>query len=118
LFTIITFSIYPIVFFCSLTSDLNVIASRYDGKRTMHYALLLFVIGPLTLSIAYFVWFHKMSGRIGNELKRRGIDYSFGSGTFWLWFVLGLLIGIGPFVYLHKLCKSMNLMSEHYNDYG
>ena len=58
------------------------------------------------------------SARIGNELKRRGIGYSFGAGTFSGWNILGALIGIGPLVYTHKLLKAMNKLSEHYNVNG
>ncbi|HEX2937804.1 MAG TPA: DUF4234 domain-containing protein [Ruminiclostridium sp.] len=43
---IITLGIYPIVFYSGISSDINVIASRYDGKKTMHYCLLLFLVGP------------------------------------------------------------------------
>ena len=71
---IVTFGIYVIVFYSGISIDINVIANRYDGKKTMHYCLLAFLIGPITLGIAYFVWFHKISGRIGNALTR-GIDY-------------------------------------------
>ena len=118
LLNLITFGIYSIVIFSSVSNDINVICSRYDGKKTMHYCLLLFIIGPLTLGIAYIVWFHKLSERIGSELNRRNIAYSFSATDFWLWDVLGSLIIVGPFVYIHKLFKAMNLLSESYNTYG
>ena len=53
-----------------------------------------------------------------NELKRRGVAYSFGAADYWLWNVLGSLIVIGPFVYLHKMFKATNLMNAHYNVNG
>ena len=43
------------------------------------------------------------------------LGYEFGAGDFWGWGVLGSLILIGPFVFLHKLLKSMNLINESYN---
>ncbi|MBQ7671270.1 MAG: DUF4234 domain-containing protein [Clostridia bacterium] len=118
LLTIITIGIYAIVYFSSVSESINVAASRYDGKKTMHYCLLFFLIGPITLQIATLVWFHKVSGRIGDELKRRGIAYSFSASTYWLWDILGVLILIGPFVYLHKLSRAMNLICEDYNARG
>ena len=118
LLSIITCGIYALVFYCSISNDINVIASRYDGKKTMHFALLCFIIGPLTLGIGYLVWFHKISNRIGSELSRRGYPQSFSAGTFWLWEILGVIIIIGPFVYAYKLCDAMNKISEHYNMYG
>lgn len=116
LLSIITFGIYGLVLYSNISSDINTIASRYDGKKTMHYCLLTFVVAPLTLGIGAIVWCHRISARIGNELSRRGLPYSFGAGSFWGWNVLGsLLFGIGPFVYLHKLCKSMNILSADFN---
>lgn len=118
LLNLITFGIYGLVVMSSVSTDINLIASRYDGKKTMHYCLLTFVFTGLTLGIAPLVWYHRLSKRIGNELHRRGIHYSFGAGTFWLWNLLGLLIGVGPLVYTHKLFKAMNLLCKDYNVNG
>ena len=118
LLSIITFGIYSIVFYSNISTDINLIASRYDGRKTMHYCLLLFIVAPLTLGIGAVVWSHRLCTRIGYELYRRGIAYRFSAGAFWGWCVLGSLIGIGPFVFLHKLCKAMNLLSADYNARG
>ena len=118
LLSIITLGIYSIVFYSNISSDINIIASRYDGKKTMHYCLLIFLVAPITLGIGAIVWSHRICARIGNELRRRGVAYSFGAGTLWGWCVLGSLIGIGPFVFLHKLCKAMNLLCADYNARG
>jgi hypothetical protein len=79
---------------------------------------LFFIFSWLTLGIAPVVWFHRISKRIGNELKRRGISYSFGAGSFWGWNVLGVIIGVGPFIYTHKLFKAMNKLAKDYNEIG
>ena len=118
LLSLITFGIYPLVIMSSISSDINLIASRYDGKKTMHYCLLAFIFTGLTFGIAPFVWYHRISNRIGNELSRRRIAYSFGAGSFWGWFILGSFIFVGPFIYLHKLFKAMNLLSADYNING
>ena len=118
LLSLITFGIYPLVVMSVLSDDINIVASRYDGKHTMHFCLLAFIIAPITFGIGAIVWSHRISARIGNELARRGINYSFGAGTFWGWEVLGSLIFVGPFIYLHKLCKAMNLLSANYNING
>ena len=118
LLSAITFGIYGIVVMSAISSDINMIAGRYDGKKTMHFCLLAFIFSWLTFGIAPIVWYHRISARIGAELRRRGIAYSFGAGSFWGWEVLGSLIFVGPFIYLHKLCKSMNLLAEHYNVNG
>lgn len=118
LLTIVTLGIYPLVVMSAVSNDINVVASRYDGKKTMHFCLLTFIVAPITMGIAGIVWYHRISNRIGAELKRRGIGYSFGAGSFWLWNVLGSLIVIGPLVYLHKLFKAVNLMNANYNVNG
>ena len=118
LLSLITFGIYPLVIMSSISSDINLIASRYDGKKTMHYCLLTFIFTWLTFGIAPFVWYHRISNRLGNELNRRGIAYSFGAGSFWGWFILGSFIFVGPFIYIHKLFKAMNLLSADYNING
>ena len=116
--SIITFGIYAIVVMSSVSEDINVVASRYDGRKTMHFCLLFFLVAPITLGIAAIVWYHNISSRIGNELRRRMIPYSFGAADFWLWNVLGSLIIVGPFIYYHKLFKATNLMCQHYNVNG
>lgn len=116
LLSIVTFGIYGIVVLTSISMDINLIAGKYDGKKTMNYCLIYFLFTGLTLGIAPLVWYHRLSARIGNELKRRGIVYDFNAGTFWLWYLLGLFIAIGPLIYLHKLFKAMNLLSEDCNE--
>lgn len=115
LLSFITFGIYGIVVMSCVSTDINIIAGRYDGRKTMHYCWVYFLFSWLTLGIVPLVWSHKLSGRIGRELNRRKINYRFGSGSFWGWAVLGSLILVGPLVYLHKLLKAMNLLSLHYN---
>lgn len=118
LLSIITFGIYGIVVMSSISNDINTIAGRYDGKKTMHYCLVVFVFSWLTIGIVPIVWCHKISNRIGSELARRGINYKFDAGTFWGWGILGSFIVVGPFIYCHKLLNSMNLLAAHYNING
>ena len=118
LLSIVTLGIYGLVVMCKISSEINIVASRYDGKKTMHYALLIFVIAPITAGIAAIVWQHKISNRIGSELTRRGINYNFSAKDYWLWCVLGSLIIVGPFIYTHKFLKAMNKVNENYNING
>lgn len=115
---LVTFGIYPLVYFSSISNDINVIASRYDGKKTMHYCLLTFIVAPITFGIGGIVWCHRISNRIGSELSRRGVGYAFSAADFWLWNVLGALIVVGPFIYLHRLSVAMNKLAANYNLYG
>ena len=116
--SLITFGIYGIVVMSNISTDINTIASRYDGKKTMHYCLVLFIFSWLTLGIVPLVWNHKISDRIGAELTRRGIDYQFGAGTFWGWGILGSLILVGPFIYTHNQQTAMYPVSAVHNGHG
>ena len=117
-FSILTCGIYSIVFWSSIGEDLNLTASRRDGKKTMHYCLLFLVVNPLTLGIGYFVWNHKLCNRIGDEMARRGLEQSISAKTFWGWNVLGILLLVGPFVYIAKVADAMNALASHYNREG
>lgn len=116
--SLITFGIYGLVVMSAVSTDITTIASRYDGKKTMHYCLVVFIFSPLTLGIVYLVWSHRLCDRIGCELVRRNISYRFGPLDFWLWDILGAFILVGPFIYMYRLLKSMNFLSENYNING
>ena len=119
LLSIVTLGIYTIVFYYGISSDINTTASRYDGKKTMNYALLFFLIGPLTLYIAQIVWSHKIFNRIGDELKRRGInDVQLSAADYWIWGVLGTLFIVGPLIAVNKLALASNAINENYNING
>lgn len=117
-FTPLTLGIYALIYLMEIGDTTNIIASRYDGKRTMNYILVALILAPLTLGIMAFVWFHGLSNRIGNELRRRGHSSTFSASTFWLWGVLGALIVVGPFIYVYKLTEAMNELSADYNRVG
>lgn len=90
---ILTFGIYPTVIWSRLSGEVNMVASRYDGERTLSFFGMI-LLAPLTLGILPLVWMHKLCRRIGGELGRRNVDYAFGPRDFWLWnFLLGLLCG-------------------------
>lgn len=78
----------------------------------------VFIFSWLTLGIVPLVWSHNICDRMGDELYARRIDYSFGAGTFWGWGIIGSLIVIGPFIFLHKFFKAMNLINADYNAKG
>ncbi|AZP38714.1 DUF4234 domain-containing protein [Acidipropionibacterium acidipropionici] len=116
--SIITLGIYDLFLLAEISGSLNIMASRYDGKKTMNFWLLLFVVGPITAGIAYIVWMHKMCNRIGAELVRRGHPRQVSAATYWGWGVLGAFIIVGPFVLIWKLLHSMNALAADYNIRG
>lgn len=118
LLSLVTFRIYSLVVLSGISTDINIIASRYDKKKTMCYLMIDLILSWLTLGIAPLVWYHRLCDRICAELARRGIHYTFNSKTFWLWGILGSLILVGPFIFTHRLFKAMNLLCENYNVNG
>jgi len=115
--SIVTFGIYAIIFYYSAAEDVNTIIAKRDGKNTMNYILAI-ILGAVTFGIFTLVWMHLIYDRIGGELARRNISYSFGPLTFWGWGLLGAFIVVGPFIALHKFCTALNLISENYNTQG
>ena len=117
-FGMLTCGIYGIVIWSGIGEDLNIAASRRDGKKTMHYCLAYFVLTPVTCGIYGIIWMHQISQRIGDEARARGMMTDFGASTFWLWNVLGSMIIVGPFIYMHKLLQAMNYIAGSYNANG
>lgn len=115
LLSLITFGIYGLVVKTHISMEIDTIATPRDHKSTLNYLLVVLLLGPITCGIFPLIWYHNLSNRIGEELQARNLGYAFGAGDFWGWGVLGSLILIGPFVYLHKLLTSMNLINESYN---
>lgn len=89
---LVTCMIYPLVIMSRISGEINMVASRYDGKRTTHY-LAVIGLGLLTSGIYPLVWIHKLCNRIGQQLQRRNIDYRFSASNFWLWNCLWGIIG-------------------------
>ena len=117
LLSLVTFGIYGLVTWCKVTTEINIVASRYDGKRTCPF-FAAFWLAYVTIGIYGLVWQHNMANRIGAEVRRRGYNYKLSATDFWLWGVLGSLIIVGPLVYCHKLLKAMNLINTNYNMVG
>lgn len=108
---LITFGIYDIWQMSEVGETLNLIATRRDGKRTMHYCLMFFIVGWLTFGIGWLVWNHRLSARIGTEQAARHLPVTVTAATYWLWSVLGTLIIVGPLVYTYKILHAMNDLS-------
>lgn len=117
IFGILTLGIYTMVIESQISGEMNIVASRADGKRTIPFLGML-QLSAITLGIYLFVWNHTFANRIGAELARRGYDYQFGARDFWLWNVLGSFIIVGPFIYCYKKLTAMNMINASYNIYG
>lgn len=115
LLSILTLGIYSIVFFMPFSYDLDKIAPKNDGTKTMNY-IPAYILSLFTFSIVLLIWHHQIASRVEDALSQRGIPYDFGTKTFWGWYFFGMFILVGPFIYFHKLCTAMNLLCENYNE--
>ena len=112
---ILTLGIYSIVFFISFSFDIDKVAPRRDGKKTFNY-LFAWLLSIFTLQTVIAAWFYIITQRVEDALAENDINYSFGMGDFWGWYVFGsFLCVVGAFVYFHKLCTAMNLLCENFN---
>lgn len=95
LLDLLTSGVYGLVIMTILSIDINTIARPHDGKKTMNYCLMMFLVAPLTLGIGAFVWYHNLSKRMQDELGRRNITPAFKLSWFWHWCVLwGVIIAL------------------------
>ena len=111
----LTLGIYSVIFFIPFSFDLDKIAPKRDGTKTMNY-LFAFILSAVTFKIVIYIWQYQISERIEEALEKRKIDYGFSVSDFWRWYILGSFVFIGPYVYLYKLCKAMNLLCKSYNE--
>lgn len=113
--TILTFGLYPILFFIPFSFDLDKVAPKRDGSKTMNF-LWAWLLSLFTFSLVLDIWHYGIAARVEEALEKRNINYNFSRSDFWIWFLLGTLFFIGPFIYYHKLCKAMNLLCQSYNE--
>jgi len=113
--TVLTLGIYGIVFFLPFSYDLDKIAPKRNGTKTMNF-LFAYILSFFTFSIVMFAWHYQIAARVEEALAKRQIDYEFSTTDFWGWNLVGSLILVGPFVYYHKLCRAMNLLCADYNE--
>lgn len=110
--------IYAIVVLSKVSLEINMIATKRDGKSTMHYCLVFFLFSWLTLGIVPLVWFTRICRRIGDEQYARTQERCLSGGTFWGWRIFGTFILVGPFIFWYKFFKAMNAVNAHYNING
>ena len=118
LFGFITLGIYNIIVMTKISREINIVASKYDGRTTTNALWIILLWDWLTGGIASIVWTHCICNRIGNELQRRQVPKTFGASDFWGWCILGALIYVGPFIFVHKFMHAMNHLNADYNKKG
>ena len=117
LLNICTLGIYSVIFFIPFSFDLDIIAPKPDRSKTFNY-LWAFILAYFTMSIVIDIWFYQITQRVEEALDKYKIDYNFSTSDFWLYCILGAFVGVGPFIYMHKLCTAMNLLCEYHNNFN
>ncbi len=108
---LITFFIYPIVFWTKLSKDVNTLCEG-DGKKTMKY-VFIWLLNFITFGIAGFVWKIKLIGRLQANAARYNLRFSEGTG---MGFALSLLLG--PLLPQIVIVKNFNKLAIAYNEYN
>lgn len=119
LLSILTLGFYGVFFFGTFSGDLNKIAPRRGGEKTMNY-LVAYLLSLFTYSIVLMFWHYQVADHIEEALALRKIECSFSKEKFWIFCVIIGLIPfvslIGTAVYYYYLCDAMNRLSADYNE--
>lgn len=96
--------------------DLNKIVSQ-DNEGPIENYPIAFLKGVLTIGVYWLVWRMRLLKRIEKELHRRGLPNAntFNAQSTWCWSVFGIVIGIGPIIYLERLYNAMDALTCDYN---
>ncbi len=111
--TLITFGIYSLFFWHEYARDMNIICAG-DGKNTRGI-LFRIIISILTLGIYEWIWLYSAGERIEMNAHARNVYCNTTGTNVLLWYILGVLIIIGPFIGLHKLINGINVLAADYN---
>ena len=85
-----------------------------DGKKTWGFLAYVF-FGLITVGIYDLVWLYTVGDRLYDNAKKYNLTFKEGGGTVLLWFLLGALIIVGPFIALHIVFKNTNALADEYN---
>jgi hypothetical protein len=109
----ITGGIYGLWRIYVLARDMNLMCEG-DGKKTWGL-LAFFFLGLITFGIYDLVWLYTVGDRLQDNAKRYNLTIKEDGGTVLLWFLLGSLIIVGPFIALHIIFKNTNALADGYN---
>lgn len=111
--TIITCGIYNWYFVYCLARDLNIMC-EHDGEETPGLATFI-LLSIVTCGIYSYWWYFKVGNRLQDNAPRYGLQFQENGTTILMWQILGLLIGVGPFVAMYILIKNTNALAARYN---
>jgi hypothetical protein len=113
LLSLITFGIYGLYWIHKLAKDVNAICEG-DGKKTGGL-LKVWFFGLITFGIYDLVWIYMLGDRLQDNAPKYNLSFKESGGSVLLWFILGALIVIGPYIALHIIIKNTNALADEYN---
>ena len=113
LLSMITGGIYGCWRIHVLARDMNLMCEG-DGKKTRGF-LAYFFLGLITFGIYDLIWLYMVGDRLYDNASRYNLTFKEAGGAVLLWFVLGSLVVIGPFISLHIIFKNANALADEYN---
>lgn len=111
---IITFGIYPIVFWTKFSNDVNKVCDG-DGKKTMKF-VFVWLLNFVTLGIFGLVWKVMLGQRLKSNAPRYDLKTS-ESGALVLMYTL-LIPVFGFMIGQAILIKNFNKLARAYNEYN
>ena len=113
LLSAVTGGIYGFWRISVLARDLNLMCEG-DGKKTRGF-LAFFFFGLITLGIYCIVWLYMVGDRLHDNAKSYNLSFKESGSIVLLWFLLGSLIVVGPFIAMHIIFKNTNALADEYN---
>ncbi|MDR0424946.1 MAG: DUF4234 domain-containing protein [Clostridiales Family XIII bacterium] len=113
LLSIVTLGIYWLYWIHRLARDTNTLCYG-DGRQTS--GLLIYILlGIVTFGIYNLVWWYMVAERLRGNAPRYGLVFNEGGLAFLLWYILGSLIVVGPFVAIYLLIRNINALADRFN---
>ncbi len=114
LFSVMTFGIYPIVFWHKVSKEVELLCEG-DGKKTMKY-VFVWLLNFITFGIAGIVWRAKLAQRLKDNAARYNLRFSESGALAACYDVVVLFVG--PIINRFILIKNLNAMGVAFNEYN
>ncbi len=112
--SVITFGIYPIIFWHKISTRVNILCEG-DGQKTMKF-VFIWLLNHVTFGIAGLVWRAKLAQRLKNNAARYNLKFSESAAMIVLYDLL--IPWVGFFIPRYILVKNYNALAKGFNEYN
>ncbi|MCL2194015.1 MAG: DUF4234 domain-containing protein [Treponema sp.] len=113
LFGLLTAGIYWLYWYYKLAKDVNAMCEG-DGKETAGL-LKLMLLSLVTFGIYFYIWLFMLGDRLQDAAPKYDITIKESGSTLLLWWLLGVVIVVGPYIAVYLIIRNTNAMVENYN---